>query len=117
MLRLVDPNPILEDPMTHFSSTRLSKLSYAFAAAAALAASMAAFPAFAQDQTVVAPTTGSHIDPNARPQMLAPIQVGGAIEVAKAVPLDASEARVARPQIEEVDAAEWLPPAEIDAAQ
>ena len=102
--------------MTHFSSTRVSKLVYAFAAAAALSASMAAFPAFAQDQAV-APTTGSHIDPNARPQMLAPIQVGGAIEAAKAVPLDASEARVARPQIEEVDAAEWLPPADINAAK
>jgi len=99
--------------MTHFSSTRLSKI--AFAAAAALGASMAAFPAFAQDQA--APTTGSHIDPNARPVMLPTIDAGGAIEAAKAVPIDASEARVQRPQIDEVDAAEWLPPAETNAAK
>ena len=98
--------------MTHFSSTRLSKIGYAFAAAAALATSMVAFPAFAQDQTVVAPTTGSHIDPNARPVMLPTIDAGGAIEAARVVPLDANEARATdRPQIEEVDAAEWLPAA------
>ena len=97
--------------MTHFS-----RLSYAFAAAAALA-SMSALPAFAQDQAVVAPTTGSHIDPNARPVMLPTVDAGGAIEAAKAVPLDASEARVDRPQIEEVDAAEWLPTTEPNAAK
>ena len=93
--------------MTHFSSTRLSKFGCAFAVAAAPAASLAAFPAFAQEQA--APTTGSHIDPNARPVMLPTIQAGGAIEAAKAVPVEASEARVQRPQITEVDAGEWLP--------
>ena len=90
--------------MTHFSST---KIGYLFAAA--LSVGMLALPAMAQDQ--VAPTTGSHIDPSARPVMLPTIQAGGAIEAAKAVPLDANEARVERPQISEVDAGEWLPAA------
>lgn len=79
----------------------------AFAAAAALCAGMAA-PALAQDQAST-PTTGSHIDPSARPQMLSTITVGGATDAAKAVPIDANEARIDRPQIGEVDAGAWLP--------
>jgi len=87
--------------------TRISKITLV---AAALVVSMAALPAFAQDQAVTAPTTGSHIDPNARPVMLPAVEAGGAIEAAKAVPIDASEAHAAaRPQIEEVDASAWLP--------
>lgn len=79
-----------------------------FAAAAALGAVMAALPAIAQD--VVPATTGSHIDPGARAQLFDTIKVGGAIEAAKAVPLDASEAKLAqRPQIGEIDADDWLP--------
>jgi len=93
--------------------TRFPRISV-FAAAAALAVGMLALPAIAQDQ--IAPTTGSHIDPNARPVMLPTIEAGGAIEAAKAVPVEASEARVQRPQIGEVDAAEWLPTAN-DAAK
>ena len=79
----------------------------AFAAAAALCAGMAA-PALALDQAST-PTTGSHIDPAARPQMLPPVEVGGATEAAKSLPLDANEARIDHPRIGEVDAAEWLP--------
>ena len=86
--------------------TRISKITFA---AAALVASVAAFPAAAQDETSRAPSTGSRIDPNAKPVMLPVVQAGGAIEAAKTVPLDASEPRVDRPQIGEVDAAEWLP--------
>ena len=86
--------------------TRISKITFV---AAALVASMATFPAAAQDETTRAPSTGSRIDPNAKPVMLPAVQAGGAIEAARAVALDASEARVDRPQIREVDAAEWLP--------
>ena len=79
-----------------------------FAAAAALGAAMAALPAVAQD--AVPATTGSHIDPSARAQLFDTIKVGGAVEAVKAVPLDASEAQLAqRPQIGEIDAADWLP--------
>jgi hypothetical protein len=89
--------------------TRISKITFV---AAALVASMATFPAAAQDETTRAPAvTGSRIDPNAKPVMLPTILAGGAIEAARAVPLDANEARVDRPQIGEVDAAEWLPAA------
>lgn len=88
--------------------TRISKIAFA---AAALVASVAAFPAAAQDETARAPATGSRIDPNAKPVMLPTVLAGGAIEAAKTVPLDASEARVDRPQIGEVDAGEWLPAA------
>ena len=93
--------------------TRVLTITRMFAAVAAVGLGLAALPAVANDAT---PTTGSHIDPNARPQMLETIIVpGGAIEAARAVPLDASEARAAqRPQIGEVDAAEWLPTAEIN---
>ena len=85
--------------------TRVLKITRILAAAVTLAA----LPAVAQD--VVRSTTGSHIDPNARAQMLDTIVVpGGATEAARSVPLDASEAQVAaRPQIEEIDAAQWLP--------
>lgn len=86
--------------------TRISKITFA---AAALVVSMAAFAAAPQDETAPAPSTGSRIDPNAKPVMLPVVQAGGAIAAAKAVPLDASEARVDRPQIGEVDVAEWLP--------
>jgi len=82
-------------------------LAAVFAATAALSFGLAALPALAQEEAV--PTTGSHIDPNARPVMLPTINAGGAIEAAKAVPIEANEARVNRPQIGEVDAAEWLP--------
>ena len=79
-----------------------------FAAAAALGAAVTALPAVAQDVTPA--TTGSHIDPAARAQLFDTIKVGGAVEAAKAVPLDASEAKLAaRPQIGEIDAADWLP--------
>ena len=89
-------------------SSRKRALSGAFAAAVALSSGLATFSVTAQDAGVVTPTTGSHIDPNARPVMLPTIQAGGAIEAAKAVPIEASEARIDRPQIGEVDADEWL---------
>ena len=80
----------------------------------ATAATLLAFSAAAQDAAVVRATTGSHIDPNARAQMLETIVVpGGAIDAARNAPIDASEAQAAaRPQIEEIDAAQWLPAAE-----
>ena len=88
--------------------TRVQKITRILATAAALVA----FSAAAEDAAVVRATTGSHIDPNARAQMLEPIYVGGATEAARAAPLDASEAQApARPQIGEIDAAQWLPEA------
>lgn len=82
-----------------------------FAALAVVGASLTALPAVAQDQaTERVPTTGSHIDPKARVQMMEPIMVGGATEAGRAVPLDASEKQAKdRPAIGEVDAAQWLP--------
>jgi len=78
-----------------------------FAAAAALGA-LVTLPALAQDVTPA--TTGSHIDPAARVQLFDTVKVGGAVEAAKAMPLDAGEAQLAaRPQIGEIDAADWLP--------
>ena len=78
-----------------------------FAAAAALGA-VVSLPAVAQDVTPA--TTGSHIDPAARVQLFDTVKVGGAVDAAKAVPLDASEAQLAaRPQIGEIDATDWLP--------
>jgi hypothetical protein len=90
--------------------TRVHTITRILATAAALGMGMAALSAAAQD-TVVRPTTGSHIDPNARAQMLETIVVpGGAIDAARAVPIDAREAQaLARPQIDEIDAAQWLP--------
>jgi hypothetical protein len=90
--------------------TRVHTITRILATAAALGLGMMALSAAAQD-TVVRSTTGSHIDPNARAQMLDPIVVGGgAIDAARAAPVDAIEARApARPQIEEIDAAQWLP--------
>lgn len=79
-----------------------------FAAAAALGAVVTALPAVAQDVTPA--STGSHIDPAARIQLFDTVKVGGAVEAAKAMPLDAGEAQLAaRPQIGEIDAADWLP--------
>ena len=90
--------------------TRVHTITRILATAAALGLGMAALTASAQD-TVVRSTTGSHIDPNARAQMLETIVgPGGAIDAARAVPVDSSEGRApARPQIEEIDAAQWLP--------
>ncbi len=90
--------------------TRALTITRILATAAALGLGMMALPAAAQD-AMVRPTTGSHIDPNARAQMLETIVVpGGAIDAARAVPMDVSEAHVpARPQIDEIDAAQWLP--------
>ena len=90
--------------------TRVLTITRVLATAAALGLGMAALPAVAQD-AIVRSTTGSHIDPNARAQLLETIVVpGGAIDAARAVPIDASEAQApARPQIDEIDAAQWLP--------
>ena len=94
--------------MKHSNRTASRTLAGLFAAAAVLG--LAAVPAAAQDKAERAPTTGSHIDPNARPVMLDPVYVGGATEAGRAVPLDASEKQAAeRPAIAEVDAAQWLP--------
>jgi hypothetical protein len=130
-LQYDDPaSPIVGDPSTRTSMARHFRSIFTqedpmkrtvirmFAAAAALGAVIAALPAVAQD--AVPSTTGSHIDPSARAQLFDIIRVGGATEAAKAVPLDASEAQVAqRPQIGEIDAADWLPaaPAETHSTQ
>ena len=93
------------------ASLRTRSLAGMLAATAAIGAALTAIPALAQDQdkTAATPTTGSHIDPKARAQMMDPIIVGGATEAGRAVPLDASEKQAAeRPAIGEVDAAQWL---------
>jgi hypothetical protein len=96
---------------TTLASSRTRALSGALAAVVAIGASLGAVSAFAQDQIERAPTTGSHIDPKARPTVLETIVVpGGATEAGRAVPLDASEKTAAeRPAIAEVDASQWLP--------
>ena len=104
----------LENSLKHShirTAPRARTLAGVFAVAAG--ACLFAAPAFAQDQAQAAhaPTTGSHIDPNARATVLETIIVpGGATEAGRAVPLDTSEAQAAeRPSIGEVDAAQWLP--------
>jgi hypothetical protein len=98
--------------------TRVLTITRVLTTAAALGLGMMALPAVAQD-TIVRSTTGSHIDPNARAQLLDTIVVpGGAVDAARAVPIDASEAHApARPQIDEIDAAQWLPTAQTETSQ
>ena len=75
---------------------------------AAAASLMAGGPAMAEETAVQPVVTGPTCDPNAKEQGLETIVLGGTTTAAQWV--DEREAKLPeRPQIGEIDAAEWLP--------